>query len=243
MNILIFGANADLGNPIAHIHASKGDNLFLTARKQEQLDRIKSDLEIRYKVKIKTFVLEATDFEQHAQVLDKIGISEMDQVYCVFGYLGEQEKAEKDFGESRQIIEVNYTAAVSLLNPIAEAFAQKGTGTIIGISSVAGERGRMSNYMYGSAKAAFTAYLDGMRNRLAHKGVHVLTVKPGFMRTKMTEGLPLPAPLTAMPDKAAKIIVKAAQKKKNTAYVLPIWALIMLIIRNVPEFIFKKLKL
>ncbi|MDW3652199.1 MAG: SDR family oxidoreductase [Bacteroidia bacterium] len=243
MNILIFGANSDLGNQIAQIHASQGDNLFLTARTEVQLDRIKSDLEIRHKAEIQTFELDAIDFEQHPQLLDRIEISEMDRVYCVFGYLGEQEKAEKDFGESRQIIEVNYTGAVSLLNPIAEVFAQKGAGSIIGISSVAGERGRMSNYMYGSAKAAFTAYLDGMRNRLAHKGVHVMTVKPGFMRTKMTEGLPLAAPLTANPDKAAKIIVKAASKKKNTIYVLPIWRWVMLIIRNVPEFIFKKLKL
>ena len=243
MNILILGAHSDVGNQIAHIHASQGAKLFLTARKQEQLDRIKSDLEIRYKSEIQTFELDATDFESHSKILSAIGIDHMDQVYCVFGYLGDQEKAEKDFGESRKIIEVNFTGAVSLLNPIAEAFAQKGKGTLIGISSVAGERGRMSNYMYGSAKAAFTTYLDGMRNRLAHKGVHVLTVKPGFMRTKMTEGLPLPAPLTADPAKAAKIIVKAAKKKKNTAYVLPIWSLIMLIIRNVPEFIFKKLKL
>lgn len=243
MNILIFGANADLGNQIAHMHAAKGDSLFLTARSQEQLDRMQKDLEVRYQIKTQAFVLDAREFDKHSEILKEINIEEIDWVYCVFGYLGEQEEAQKDFEKSRQIIEVNYVGAVSLLNPIAEVFAKKGKGSIIGISSVAGERGRMSNYMYGSAKAAFTTYLDGMRNRLAKHGVHVLTVKPGFMRTRMTEGLPLPGPLTANPDQAARRIVKAAHKRKNTLYVLPIWGLIMLIIRNIPEFLFKKLSL
>ncbi|MEM6803523.1 MAG: SDR family oxidoreductase [Bacteroidota bacterium] len=243
MNILIFGATSDLANQIAHIHAAKGDSLFLTARSQEQLDRIQKDLEVRYSINIQGFVLDARDFKTHPKILKEIQLEQIDWVYCVFGYLGKQEEAQMNFEESRQIMEVNYLGAVSLLNPIAEVFAKKGKGNIIGISSVAGERGRMSNYLYGSAKAAFTNYLDGMRNRLAKQGVHVMTVKPGFMRTRMTEGLPLAGPLTATPDKAAKLIVDAARKRKNTYYVLPIWRLIMLIIRNIPESIFKKLSL
>lgn len=243
MNILIFGANADLGNQLAHHHASQGDSLFLTARKAEQLEKIKTDLEIRYKIPVQTFELEALDYGNHSVILQQIDLSIIDTVYCVFGYLGSQEKAEADFEESRQIIEVNFLGAVSLLNEVANVFEKKKSGTIVGISSVAGERGRQSNYFYGSAKAGFTTYLDGLRNRLTPDSVHVMTVKPGFMRTKMTEGLPLPGPLTADPNKAARLIAKAASKKKNIYYVLPIWRLIMLIIRNVPEFIFKKLKL
>lgn len=243
MNILIFGAHSDLGHQLAQQHAAQGDKLILTARKAEQLDRIKKDLEVRHQAEVETYVLEATDFDSHPALLDKMGLEKVDWAYCVFGYLGEQEKAEQDFEESRRIMEVNYLGAVSLLNRVANAFEKKQAGKIIGISSVAGERGRMSNYMYGSAKAAFSTYLDGLRNRMAHQGVHVMTLKPGFMRTKMTEGLPLPAPLTADPEKAAKLILKAAKRNKNTYYVLPIWRLIMLIIRNVPEFIFKKLKL
>lgn len=243
MSILIFGANADLGNQLAHFHASQGDSLILTARKNEQLQKIKADLEIRYKVDIRTYELEARDYDKHPNILNEIGLEEVDTVYCVFGYLGSQEKAITDFEESRQIIEVNYLGAVSLLNEVANVFENRKSGTIVGISSVAGERGRQSNYFYGSSKAGFTTYLDGLRNRLTPSGVHVMTVKPGFMRTKMTEGLPLPGPLTADPDKAARLIAKAATKKKNTYYVLPIWRLIMLIIRNVPEFIFKKLSL
>jgi len=243
MNILIFGAHSDLGNQLAHFHAAQGDSLLLTARNAGQLEKIKTDLEIRYQVPIQTFELEAREYENHPKLLGEMNLSELDTVYCVFGYLGDQEKALRDFEESRQIIEVNFLAAVSLLNEVANVFEQKKSGTIVGISSVAGERGRQSNYLYGSAKAGFTTYLDGMRNRLAASQVHVMTVKPGFMRTKMTEGLPLPGPLTASPDKAARLIVRAAKKKKNTCYVLPVWRLIMLIIRNVPEFVFKKLKL
>lgn len=243
MSILIFGANADLGNQLAHYHASQGDSLILTARKNEQLERIKADLEIRYKVSVRTYELEALAYENHPKILQEIKLADVETVYCVFGYLGSQEKAALDFKESRQIIEVNFLGAVSLLNEVANVFESRKSGTIVGISSVAGERGRQSNYFYGSSKAGFTAYLDGMRNRLQASGVHVMTVKPGFMRTKMTEGLPLPGPLTADPDKAARLIAKAAAKKKNIYYVLPIWRLIMLIIRNVPEFIFKKLSL
>ncbi|MCL4128207.1 UNVERIFIED_CONTAM: hypothetical protein GTU68_062310 [Idotea baltica] len=116
-------------------------------------------------------------------------------------------------------------------------------GTIVGISSVAGERGRASNYLYGSAKAGFTSFLSGLRNRLAGKGVHVLTVKPGFVDTAMTEGLDLPGPLTAQPQQVARAVFKAVGKKKNTLYTLWMWRYVMLIIRNIPEAIFKKLSL
>ena len=115
---------------------------------------------------------------------------------------------------------------------------------IVGISSVAGERGRQSNYIYGSAKAAFTAYLSGLRNRLFHHGVHVVTVKPGFVKTKMIENLPAtPAMLTASPAKVASSVSKAIRRKKNTVFVLSAWALIMFVIRNIPEGVFKRLKM
>ena len=126
---------------------------------------------------------------------------------------------------------------------VEEKMERQRTGTMIVLSSVAGDRGRQSNFIYGSAKAGLTAYLSGLRNYLFAKKVHVLTVKPGFMDTKMTEGLPLNPKLTATPKQAAEGIYKAFKKQKNVAYVLPIWAIIMLIIRNIPEFIFKKLKL
>lgn len=165
-------------------------------------------------------------------------------LFCATGYLGEgTEEGLYDTKNTERIIDINYSKLVPVINYFAKKFESKRSGTIIGLSSVAGDRGRQSNFIYGSAKAAFTAYLSGLRNYLFEKKVHVLTVKPGFMSTKMTEGLPLNPKLTATPKQAAECIYKAFKKQKNVAYVLPIWWIIMLIIRNIPEFIFKKLKL
>lgn len=165
-------------------------------------------------------------------------------LFCATGYLGEgTEEGLYDNKNTERIIDINYSKLVPVINYFAQKFESKRSGTIIGLSSVAGDRGRQSNFIYGSAKAAFTAYLSGLRNYLFERKVHVLTVKPGFMATKMTEGLPLNPKLTATPKHAAECIYKAFKKQKNVAYVLPIWGVIMLIIRNIPEFIFKKLKL
>jgi short-subunit dehydrogenase len=155
----------------------------------------------------------------------------------------DQKEAEKDWNLAYQMFSVNYVGAASILEIAAADMEKQGKGTIIGISSVAGDRGRGSNYLYGSAKAGFTAYLSGLRNRLFSSGVHVLTVKPGFVYTAMTAHLPLPKPLTAQPHQVAKDIFRAAQKQKNVIYTLWMWRYVMMIIRNIPEFIFKKLKL
>ena len=112
-----------------------------------------------------------------------------------------------------------------------------------GISSVAGERGRATNYIYGAAKAGFTAYLSGLRNRLAKTGVHVVTVLPGFVATKMTEGMDLPLRLTAQPGEVADAIVRAVERKTDVVYVRPIWRLVMFVIRSIPEFIFKRMRI
>jgi len=140
-------------------------------------------------------------------------------------------------------MDTNYTGVVSLFNIIANDFEKRKSGFIVGISSVAGDRGRKSNYIYGSAKAAFTAYLSGLRNRLYDAQVHVLTVKPGFVSTKMTEGMDLPEKLTAQPEEVAEDIYKAQQKGKNVLYTKWIWRWMMLIIRSIPEFQFKKMSI
>jgi len=126
---------------------------------------------------------------------------------------------------------------------VANDFERRKKGVIVGISSVAGERGRQSNYIYGSAKAGFTAYLAGLRNRLFHHGVHVVTVKPGFVKTRMIENLSTPGPLTASPKNVATSVLRAIKKKKDIIYVLSIWSVVMLMIRMIPESIFKRLKL
>lgn len=193
-------------------------------------------------------------FLQQSEVIEldlrkEIKYSEFDYIhsdllFCATGYLGEgTEEGLYDNKNTQQIIDINYAKLVPVVNYFANKFETRRTGTIIGLSSVAGERGRQSNFIYGSAKAAFTAYLSGLRNYLFEKKVHVMTVKPGFMATKMTEGLPLNPKLTATPKQAADCIFKAYKKQKNVIYVLPVWGIIMMIIRNIPEFIFKKLKL
>ena len=151
--------------------------------------------------------------------------------------------AVKDWNETAKMINSNYTGAVSILNIIAEDYAAKKSGTIVGISSVAGERGRQSNYIYGSAKAGFTAYLSGLRNRLYHDNVHVVTVLPGFVNTKMTAELNLPPLLTANPEQVADAVEKAIRKKQNVVYVKWFWKWIMMIIKSIPENMFKKKKL
>jgi len=141
------------------------------------------------------------------------------------------------------MMRTNYLGLISILGEIANRMEQRGSGTIIGVSSVAGDRGRATNYIYGSAKAGFTAFLSGLRNRLIGKGVTVITIKPGFVRTRMTEGLDLPAILTAAPDELARAIRRAHKKQRLMVYHRPVWRLIMLIIRLLPERVFARLKL
>ena len=137
----------------------------------------------------------------------------------------------------------HFEGPANILAVLANAFEKRGSGVIIGISSVAGARGRATNYIYGAGKAGFTAYLAGMRNRLAKKGVHVLTVKPGFVATRMTEGMDLPEKLTTDQDTLARAVFKAERARRNVVYLKPIWWLVMLIIRNITEMVFKKLKI
>lgn len=240
--VLILGAKSDIAKALAHEYAKNGYALYLAARDTEALKPDVSDLAIRYQVKVSEYAFDAADYDTHASFYRSL-VPAPDIVICVFGVMFPQEEVQKNWNLAHQTISVNYTGAVSILEIAAGEMEKRGKGTIIGISSVAGDRGRGSNYLYGSAKAGFSAYLSGLRNRLFSKGVHVLTVKPGFVKTAMTEGLPLPAPLTAKPEQVARDVFKAAAKKKNTIYTLWMWRYIMLIIKNIPEFIFKKLKL
>jgi short-subunit dehydrogenase len=136
----------------------------------------------------------------------------------------------------------NYEGPALLLGLIAERFRARGHGTIVGVSSVAGERGRASNYSYGSAKSGFTAFLSGLRNRLAATGVQIVTIKPGFVRTRMTNGMKLSPVLTAKPAEVAAAIYAADRRRRNVLYVRPIWRLIMAVVRAMPEFMFKRTK-
>lgn len=240
--VLILGAASDMAVALARRYAAAGYDLQLAGRNPEQLRPLEQDLRIRYRIAATVHAFDALDFDSHAAFYAALP-SRPDVAVCVFGYLGNQEEGQRNWNEASRILHTNFTGAVSILNIVAEDMAASGKGTIIGISSVAGDRGRQSNYLYGSAKAGFTAYLSGLRNRLWHHGVHVMTVEPGFVATQMTQHLTLPPLLTAQPEEVAADIFKAAEKKKNVLYTKWFWRYIMLVIKNVPEPIFKKKKL
>ena len=240
--VLILGATSDIGYAIAKVFAAKGYGIQLAARKPEQLTAHQSDLQIRFNIECTLYTFDALQFDSHRAFYDSL-TPKPDVSICVMGYMTDNETAVANWDEALKTINTNYTGAVSILNIIASDYAQRSAGTIVGISSVAGNRGRQSNYIYGSAKAAFTAYLSGLRNALAKKDVHVLTVLPGFVNTKMTEHLQLPKPLTAQPSEVAQVAYHGVLKKKNVVYVKWFWRWIMLIIVLIPERIFKKLKL
>lgn len=241
-NILILGATSDIAQAIAATFANQNFSVCLAGRSMDDLQRLQKDLAIRYRVDVTTKQFDAADSASHTAFIDSFETLP-EVTACVFGYLGEQKSAERNPAEAMSIMQVNYVGAVSVLSAIANKYEARKSGTIIGISSVAGERGRQSNYFYGSAKAGFSVFLDGLRNRLFACNVHVVTVKPGFVNTKMTQGLPLPKPLTAQPMQVADAVFKAYLNKQNTVYVLWMWRWIMLIIKCIPEFIFKKMKL
>lgn len=241
-SVLIIGATSDVAKSTAHRYAREGYDLTLVGRDLESIQLIAEDIKIRYEVRVEALSLDITKFESHDSFVNEL--KEIPDTAIVFvGYLGDQVLAQSEFVESKKIYEVNLIGVVSICNEIANIYERNGNGTLAVLSSVAGERGRQSNYIYGSAKAGLTAYLSGLRNRLAQSNVHVVTILPGFMATKMTESLELPNILTAKPELVGDRIFKAVRSKKNIVYILWVWRYIMLIIKNIPEFIFKKLKL
>ncbi len=241
MKILIIGAKSDIAKAVAHEYAKNGHDMVLACRNAKESEIIAKDIHVRYNVHATCMELDVTKFATHAAFVKKI--ESVDGVVCVAGYLGEQKKSQEIFEETLKTIHTNYVGCVSILNYYANIFEEKKNGFIIGVSSVAGDRGRGSNYIYGSAKAGFTAYLSGLRNRLSKSNVQVLTVKPGFVNTQMTAGMKLPKLLTAQPEEVATSIFRAQKANKNVLYVKWMWKYIMLIISLIPESIFKKLKL
>ncbi|HIM94073.1 MAG TPA: SDR family oxidoreductase [Campylobacterales bacterium] len=240
--VLIVGAKSDIAKAVAREYAKNGYNIYLAGRGVEELESFATDLTVRSNCKVERLELDILDYSGHQAFYDALAEKPLGVVVAV-GYLGKQEKAQKDFDEAQKIMDSNYTGVVSFLNVIANDFESRRSGFIVGISSVAGDRGRKSNYIYGSAKAAFSAYLSGLRNRMYDAQVDVLTVKPGFVATAMTEGMDLPEKLTAQPNEVAEDIYKAQQKKKNIIYTKSLWRVIMFIITSIPEWQFKKMSI
>lgn len=240
--VLILGATSDMGRSIARRFAEKGHGLQLAARNTESLKPLQSDLQTRHGVACTLHAFDAIDFEGHRNFWNGLH-PKPDTCIVVFGYMEDNARATEDPTVLLNTVNVNFTGAVSILNVVSRAFLDAGKGWIACIGSAAGERGRASNYVYGSAKAGLKAYLSGLRNELHGHGIHVCTVIPGFVRTRMTQDMDLPGLLTAEPEDVANTVYKSLTGNKDVVYVKWYWKWIMMIIRNIPESVFKRMRL
>lgn len=242
--VLILGATSAIAMETARIFASKGDRLFLVARNAERLAAVAADLKLRGASQVEIEARDLNDFDRHQALVDDAAaaLGGLDTALIAHGTLGNQEESQKSWAYAEAEIRTNFLSAASLLTHLANRFEAQKQGSIAVISSVAGDRGRQSNYVYGAAKAGLTAFTDGVRNRLYPAGVNVVTVKPGFVDTPMTAHIQK-GPLFAKPEAVAKGIHKALTRGGDIVYLPGFWRLIMAVVKAVPEAIFKRLKL
>lgn len=242
--IVIFGATSAIATEAAIIFAKHGAKLLLVARNGSKLEAIQKDLNTRFGINAETYVLDANEYDKHEifiQDADRI-LGGFDAILIAHGTLPDNESIKNNPAEVVKEFNTNAMSIISLATAASKYFEEKKSGVIAVISSVAGDRGRQSNYIYGAAKGAVTVFLQGLRNRLFHSGVHVVTIKPGFVDTPMTKDVKKNF-LFATASQVAKGIYNAMTQGKNTVYLPGFWKFIMLIIKNIPENIFKKLKL
>ena len=242
--VLIIGATSAIAEATARLFAQAGDALFLVGRNKEKLMTTAEDLRIRGASRVLTEVLDVSDFEQHDSVINKAiqSLDGIDLALLAHGTLPDQDACEQSFNLTKKEIEVNAISMISFLTSLANYFEQNKAGTIAVISSVAGDRGRQSNYIYGSAKGMVTIFLQGLRNRLYKSNVNVITIKPGFVDTPMTSAFEKGL-LWSTPDKIAKSILTCVSKNRAVCYVPAFWYLIMLVIKLIPEWLFKRMSL
>lgn len=244
-NILIVGATSGIAEVVARRYAEEGARIFLAARNATKLEAVAADLRIRGAIAVDTFVMDATDSMQLAAMQQAAwdAMGEVQIALIAHGSLPDQGRATTDSAYLIREFRVNAESTIVCLAGLAQRFQLQSNGVIAVIGSVAGDRGRAGNYLYGAAKAAVHAFASGLRAQLFRQGVHVLTIKPGFVATQMTAHLTLPARLTADPDSVAARIKEAIEKRRSVVYTPGFWWLIMAIIRLLPETLFKRLKL
>ncbi len=243
--IVIFGGCSAIAEQVARIYATRGAQLFLVDRNEQRLEDIAADLKVRGAEKVEYAVLDLTQTDRFDGCLEQINKAlggVIDVALIAHGTLPDQSACEQSVDKTLLEIQINAISTIALLTKLANQLEQRGAGTLAAISSVAGDRGRQSNYVYGAAKSMMTTFLEGLRNRLAKHNVHVLTIKPGFVDTPMTASFSK-GPLWAKPEDVAAGIVNAIDKKRNVAYLPWFWRYIMLIIRHIPEFVFKRMGL
>jgi short-subunit dehydrogenase len=244
LKILILGATSAIAQETAKCFAADGADLVLAGRNGERLTQIGDDLKVRGAGQVASIVADLADLSGHQALIQEAAekVGGLDAALIAHGTLGDQPKSEADVDEMLRQMNTNALSWMSLLTLLGNYFEQKRGGCICDISSVAGERGRGSNYVYGSAKAAVTAFTSGLRARLSKAGVSVVTIKPGFVDTPMAVNVKK-GPLMAKPDKVGRRIYEAMLKGEDVVYVPWFWAPIMQVIRAVPERVFKKTKL
>ncbi len=239
-HVLILGATSGIAEALAHRFAAAGDKLTLASRDACRLEAISSDIRIRFQSEVSVKAFDAATFDSHHEFYQSLA-PKPDIVVIAFGVLGPKPGADVPFSEIRRMLQVNYLGAASVLEIAAADMERREQGALIGISSVAGVRGRKTNYLYGSAKAALTTHLSGLRNRLSGSGVFVMTVLPGLVGTKMIDHLNSPRWLVSSPERVAGDIFRAFQRKRETIWTPWYWKWVMLAVSLVPERVFKKL--
>jgi decaprenylphospho-beta-D-erythro-pentofuranosid-2-ulose 2-reductase len=242
--ILIVGATSAIAEATARRWAARGEALFLVGRHPARLDAIAADLRVRGAAQVANFTMDATDYAAHVSMLAAAdaALGGLDVALIAHGSLPDQKACEGSVGLTLREIDNNALSVIALATRLGAKFEAQGHGSLAVIGSVAGDRGRQSNYVYGAAKGMVSLFLQGLRNRLAKKGVQVLTIKPGFVDTPMTASLKKGA-LWAQPDAIARGIVQGIEKGRDEVYLPGFWRLIMSVIRHIPERIFKRLSL
>ncbi len=242
--VLVFGATSAIAQATARLLAARGAELFLVGRDPEKLEAVADDARTRGAGRVTAVAADLNDASRHGELLAGAvaALGRIDAVLVAQGLLADSDACDRDPRLVREVLETNFVAPALLCEAAAGRLAAQGSGTVVGISSVAGDRGRQSNYAYGAAKGALSRYLEGLRNRLFRRGVHVLTVKPGFIDSPMTAHLPKSA-LYAPPSAVARAIVRGVERRRDEVYVPGFWRAIMLVIRHVPERIFKRLRM
>jgi len=244
-NILIIGATSAIAEAVAKQYAAKKDNIYLLARNEARLATIAADLKIRGAASVNTAAFEANDTSSHEALLTqaKTTLGSFDIVLVAHGTLGNQKACEESAQKTLQELQTNAISTIALLTHLGNIMEKQGKGTLAVISSVAGDRGRPSNYVYGTAKAAVSTFCEGLQARLYKKGIHVLTIKPGMVETPMTDGIDLPRLLVAKPDEVGLDIVRAIERNVDVLYTPRYWRYVMGGIIHIPRKLFKKLNL
>lgn len=243
MNIVIIGATSAIAKATARLYAEKQASLYLLARNETRLNELVDDLKVRGAKSVAGLVADLAKTNEHKKAVETVytTMDKIDLVLICHGDLPDQAECEIDYDAAAQTININALSFISLLTLLGERFKQQGDGTIAVITSVAGDRGRQPNYVYGASKAMVSTYLQGFRGRMHTNGIHVLDIKPGLVDSPMTAQFEKGA-LWSSPERVANAILSAVERKRHVIYTPGYWRIILFIVRAIPEFIFKRLK-